>query len=75
MAAHPLHSNGAAIFLRLLMMPWVRCDLAYLAKIEPANGNKEVIAKQVQQTIASHLGVFATELTAADKYAFRKSTR
>ena len=75
MAAHPLHSNGAAIFLRLLMMPWVRCTLTYLARIEGTSGSKTAIATQVQTAIASSLGITPTEYTAADKYAFRKNTR
>lgn len=71
---HPVNSSSLAIFLRLLMMPRISFTLSYLAKtVRQADESKEDFANRIQHTIASHLRVAATQWTAADKHAYRKS--
>ena len=71
---HPVNSSGLAIFLRLLMMPRLDFTLSYLGKMVRAAGeSKEDFASRIQHSIAAHLRVAATEWTAADKHAYRKT--
>jgi len=70
---HPLLSSGSAIFLRLMMMPWVKYKLTFLSPIQQSAGqSKTEFAQQVQQAIADHLNIPATNWTEEDKHAWRR---
>lgn len=73
---HPLHASGSATVLRLLMMPSLRYDLTYLPRqTRQPDQSPEAFARQVQETVANHLGIPATAWSRDDKHAFRRATR
>lgn len=70
----PVNSSSFIIFLRLLMMPKIVFNLSYLEKkVRETGESKEDFSKRVQNTIAEHLKISATQWTAADKHTYRKS--
>ena len=70
----PVNSSSFIIFLRLLMMPKIVFNLSYLEKkVRETGESKEDFSKRVQNAIAEHLKIPATQWTAADKHAYRKS--
>ena len=74
MKHHPVNSSRLAIFLRLLMMPRLDFTLSYLDKMVRDPGeSKDDFAHRIQHSIADHLRVAATQWTAADKHAYRKT--
>lgn len=71
---HPVNSSSLAIFLRLLMLPRICFTLDYLDRtVRAPDESKDDFARRVQNSIATHLGVAATQWTAADKHAHRNS--
>ena len=74
MQLQPVKSSNFMIFVRILMLPGIVFNLDYLGKTARFAGeSKECFAKRIQTSIANHLGVPATEWTAADKHAYRKA--
>ncbi len=74
LVAHPLRAGGLATMLRLLMIPCVRFDVAYLpAQARQPEEERQEFADRIQHLIAEHLGVPATTFTVEDKRAYRQS--
>lgn len=76
LVAHPFLSGGLATLARLLMLPFVTFEVAFLPMLEQARdeGSQE-FADRVQQAIADHLAIPATRFTVADKHAYRNELR
>ncbi len=74
--ADPLLSSKPANFLRLLAMPAVTFKLDYLPRLTRGpDESKTAFAKRVQQAIADHLGVAATDWRPEHKHALRARLR
>lgn len=76
MAPNPIDSSGLIKFLRLLTSPTIHFNLDYLDKIpayvsESESGPAENYADRVQQKIAEHLAIPATQVTREDKHQYR----
>jgi len=70
-SAHPAEASGAKRFLRLFMMPWMHFDMAYLDKKTQAKGqSKADFVAEIQQDIANHLEIPATNWTAQQKHDY-----
>ncbi|NBB66072.1 hypothetical protein GVN18_43180 [Pseudomonas sp. ODNR1LW] len=74
--ADPMMSSKAANFFRLLGLPTVRFELDYLPRMAPLQGEASAdFARRVQEAIAEHLGIPATDWTPEDKRALRARLR
>ncbi|MCF5663739.1 1-acyl-sn-glycerol-3-phosphate acyltransferase [Pseudomonas petroselini] len=73
LVASPLHASALASFLRLLMMPWMVCEMTYLERLErEEHQSGQAFADQIQARIAQHLGIAATHWTREDKHRYRQ---
>lgn len=73
LVASPLHASALASFLRLLMMPWMICEMTYLERLErQPHQSGQMFADQIQARIAQQLGIAATPWTREDKHHYRK---
>lgn len=73
LVASPLHASGLACFLRLLMMPWMICEMTYLERMErEQHQSGQMFADQIQTRIAQHLGIVATQWTRENKHHYRQ---
>lgn len=69
---HPIGSSGAAIFFRLLMIPYLRYEITYLDRQEREPGEtKENFCTRIQHAIAQHLNIVPSRWTVQDKHAYR----
>ncbi|MET4580335.1 hypothetical protein [Ottowia thiooxydans] len=74
--AHPFLSGGLYTLLRLLMLPYVKFDIALLpAMQQQEEESPQDFADRVQKAVADDLGIPATQFTVADKHVYRRSVR
>lgn len=74
LVASPLHASGLACFLRLLAMPWMTVEMAYLEPLERnEHQSGQAFSDLIQARIAEHLGIAATQWTREDKHHYRRT--